>query len=369
MKNINEAKTIVVKIGSSLLADKKRNLRKKWIASVTEDIAELAKTGKDIVIVSSGAVALGRKVISKNRQKLKIEEKQAAAAIGQPLLMTEYRRAFAEFKYKCAEILITISDIENRRRYLNAKNTIQKLIEYNVIPIVNENDTVATNELRFGDNDRISALVAQMIHADLLIILSDIDGLYTDDPSKNPDAKFIPVVTDIESVRESAKGPSSSVGSGGMITKIDAAEIADNAGCSTVITRGNVQHPLRKLFKGGIHTFFKSGDDPISARKKWILNAPISHGVVIVDDGCEKALINKKSLLAVGITSTIGEYGRGDVIIVRNQRGEDIAQGITAFSSLDVERVKGKHSSEVESILGFSGRDAIIHIDDLALIN
>jgi glutamate 5-kinase len=351
------------------LADNNRNVRSKWIASVTEDIAELAKMGKNVVIVSSGAVALGRKVISKNRIKLKIEEKQAAAAIGQPLLMTEYRRAFAKFKYKCAEILITISDIENRRRYLNAKNTIEKLIEYNVIPIVNENDTVATNELRFGDNDRISALVAQMIHADLLIILSDVDGLYTDDPSKNPKAEFIPIVTDIEAVRKNAKGPSSNVGSGGMITKIDAAEIADNSGCSTVITKGSMLHPLKNLFDGGKHTFFKSEDDPISARKKWILNAPISHGVVIVDDGCEKALINKKSLLAVGITKTIGEYGRGDIIVVRNQNGDDIAHGITAFSSLDIERVKGKKSSEVEIILGFSGRDSVIHIDNLALLN
>jgi len=320
--NINKAQTIVIKIGSSLLADKNRNLRKKWITS----------------------------------------------ALGQPMLLGEYRRAFAEHKYKCAQILITISDIENRRRYLNAQNTIEKLMEYGIIPIVNENDTVATNELRFGDNDRISALIAQMVHADLLVILSDIEGLYTDDPNKNPDAEFIPVVRDIDSVRENAKGASSSVGSGGMITKIVAAEIADSAGCSTIISKGSMQNPLKRLVDGAKHTLFESTDDPIGARKKWILNSPISRGVITVDKGCEAALIKKKSLLAVGIEGTKGKYNRGDVVVIKNTEGEDIARGITAFSSIDVKKIKGRQSSEIEKLLGFSGRDAVVHVNDMVLL-
>lgn len=365
---LNDANTIVVKVGSSLLADKNRNLRKKWISSFAEDISSLAKSGKNVIIVSSGAVAIGRKVISKNRQKLKIEEKQAAAAVGQPMLLREYHRAFADHKYKCAQILLTIFDIQNRRRYLNAKNTIEKLMEYGIIPIVNENDSVATQELRFGDNDRISALVAQMLHADLLVILSDVEGLYSDDPNKNPDAELITHVTDISRVKDSAKGATSKVGSGGMITKIQAAEIADNAGCSTIIARGLGQNPLRKILEGGKHTLFESTDDPISARKKWILNSPVSRGVIFIDDGAVNALKDKNSLLPVGITDTKGRYSRGDVVVIKDKNGKEVARGLTAFSNVDVRKIKGQHSSEIERILGFAGRDAVIQIDDMVLL-
>lgn len=365
---IDEANTIVVKIGSSLLADKNRDVRKKWLASIIEDISLLAKSGKNIILVSSGSIAIGRKVISKNRQELKIEEKQAAAAVGQPRLLGEYSQAFAKFGYECAQILITIYDIEDRRRYLNAKNTMEKLMEYGIIPIVNENDTVATQELRFGDNDRISALIAQMLNADLLIILSDVDGLYTDDPNKNPEAEFISVVDDIDSVKGNAKGALSKVGSGGMITKVQAAEIAYSAGCSTIISKGSMLHPIKNLLDGGKNTLFKSVEDPFSARKKWILNSPISRGVIVVDDGCEHALKAKNSLLAVGVVGTKGGYSRGDIVVIENKKGEDIARGVSAFSDIDVDKIKGKQSSEIEEILGFSGREAVIHIGDMILI-
>lgn len=365
---IDDANTIVIKIGSSLLADDNRDIRKRWITSIAADLSNLAASGKNVIIVSSGSVAIGRKVISKDRQKLKIEEKQAAAAVGQPMLLEEYNRAFTEYDYQCAQILITISDIENRRRYLNASNTIEKLMEYGIIPIVNENDTVATQELKFGDNDRISALIAQMVHADLLIILSDIDGLYTDDPNKNPEAEFIPVVEDLESVKENAKGASSGVGSGGMITKIQAAEIANNAGCSTIIAKGKSLNPIKNIIEGARHTLIEANEDPISARKKWIMNAPVTDGFVVIDEGCEKALQDKNSLLAVGIVSTEGMYGRGDIVLIRNQSGDVIARGVTAFSSVDLDKIKGCQSSEIEEILGFSGRDAVIDCNDIVLL-
>ena len=367
--NLDSSEIVVIKIGSSLLADKDRNLRKSWIASIVEDIASLKSSGKKIIICSSGSVALGRKVISKNRQKLKIEEKQAAAAVGQPLLMAEWQKAFAKHKLKSAQILVTISDIENRRRYLNAKNTIDTLLEYDIIPSVNENDTVATNELRFGDNDRISALIAQMSGANCLVIFSDIDGLYTDDPRKNPDASHINEVEEIDDeIRSLGKKASSDVGSGGMITKITAAEIAKDSGCETIITIGSVMNPLSSLLKGDSkYTIFKSANNPANSRKNWIINSPLGEGIIIVDKGAESALKTRKSLLPVGVEEVVGVFKRGDVVIIKNSDHEEIARGISAYSNADVKKIMGKHSQDIEEILGYSGREALVHADDLVL--
>lgn len=365
----DKSKIIVIKVGSSSLVDGKNVLRKKWVKSLCNDIAELNAKGKKVILVSSGAVALGRNFISKKSDKLKIEQKQAAAAIGQPILMSEYTSAFGSRKVGCAQILLTINDIENRRSYLNAKNTFENLLNAGIVPIVNENDTVATEELKFGDNDRLSALVAQMVGADHLVIFSDIDGLYTDDPNKNKNAKHIDVVGNIdEDIKLFAKGVSSKVGSGGMATKIQAAKIASEFGCRTIIASGQVENPIKKLAKGARHTLFRSSENPAGARKKWILNSPTSKGKIVVDDGAAKALLGKKSLLPIGIRSVEGSFSRGDKVAVLNSKGKEIAKGICAYSSSDISMIKGKRSAEIEKILGFLGREAVIHVDDLVLL-
>lgn len=366
---LQKAKIVVIKIGSSSLVDEKKTLRKKWIKSLCSDVSALIKQGKKIIIVSSGAVALGRNIIANKKIKLKIEQKQAAAAIGQPLLMKEYSKYFDSYDLQTAQILLTINDIENRRSYLNAKNTFETLLENNVVPIVNENDSVATEELKFGDNDRLSALVAQMVGADNLVIFSDIDGLYTDDPNKNKNAKHIEVVGNInEDIKFFAKGASSNVGSGGMITKIHAAKIASEFGCNTIITSGKANNPIKKLMGGAKCTLFKSSENPSNARKKWILNSPASKGKIIVDDGAAKALQNKKSLLPIGIKRVEGNFNRGDKITIINEKGRELARGISAYSSSDVGVIKGKKSSEIEAILGYLGREAVVHVDDMVLV-
>ncbi len=366
---LDKAKIIVIKVGSSSLVDDKNVLRKKWVKSLCNDIADLNAKGKKVILVSSGAVALGRNFIANKKDKLKIEEKQAAAAIGQPILMSQYSAAFSFRKVGSAQILLTLNDIENRRSYLNAKNTFENLLNNNIIPIVNENDTVATEELKFGDNDRLSALVAQMVGADHLIILSDIDGLYTDDPNKNKNAKHIEIVGNIdEDIKIFAKGVSSKLGSGGMATKIQAAKIASEFGCCTIITSGQAESPVKKLIKGGKHTLFRSGENPAGARKKWILNSPTSKGRIVVDDGAAKALQGKKSLLPIGIKAVEGTFSRGDKVSVFTAKGKELAKGISAYSSGDIVQIMGRRLAEIEKILGFSGREAVIHVDDLVLL-
>ena len=366
---LEKSKIIVIKVGSSSVVDDKLVLRKKWLKSLTDDIAALNKKGKKVILVSSGAVALGRNLVANKKQKLKIEEKQAAAACGQPILMSEYSKAFAAKKVDTAQILLTINDIENRRSYLNAKNTFETLLNNGVVPIVNENDTVATEELKFGDNDRLSALVAQMVFADTLIIFSDIDGLYTDDPNKNKNAKHIDVVGKIdEDISIFAKGVSSNVGSGGMATKIQAAKIASEFGCETIITSGRVNNPVKSLLAGARHTLFRSEENPTRARKKWIMNSLVSKGKITIDDGAAKALQNKKSLLPIGIKKVEGSFSRGDNVTIQNQAGKQLAKGISAYSASDISKIKGKKSGEIEKILGFTGREAAVHVDDLVLL-
>lgn len=367
---LNQAKRIVIKIGSSLLIDEATGrVREAWLSGMAEDIKALAAQGKQVIVVTSGAVALGRlQFAGKLKAGLLLEEKQATAACGQIALFAAWRDAFAPHQLTAAQLLLTADDSIERRRYLNARNTIDTLLELGAVPVINENDTVATAEIRFGDNDRLAARVAQMAGADLLVLLSDIDGLYTADPGSNPRAEFIPEVREITpEIERMGGGSASNVGSGGMITKLAAAKIALSAGCSMVIARGNVEHPLRTLEKGGRHTRFIAQESPLSARKHWIAGSLHPSGSVIVDDGAAKALSSGKSLLPAGVTAIEGTFDRGDAVLIRNRQGSVIGKGLIAYGADDARRIQGKQSQEIEQILGFKRKDVLIHRDDMTL--
>lgn len=365
------AQRIVIKIGSALVTDlEKGTLRAQWLKTLVDDIMQLRKQGKEIVIVSSGAVALGRKSIHSEGvyAHTKLEEKQAAAACGQITLIAEYQACFSQYDQTVAQLLLTLEDSENRRRYLNARSTLSTLLENNVVPIVNENDTVATDGIRVGDNDRLAARVAQMVSADILILLSDIDGLYTADPRIDDKAEHIdtiPVITD--NIRSMAGDSGTFVGSGGMVTKIDAAEIATVSGCHMIITKGYIDHPVQAILNGARNSLFVSNESPQSARKHWIAAMIQPLGIVYIDAGAEKALQEEKSLLPVGVTAIEGEFDRGDLVVIHGPTGDELGQGLIAYSSDDAERIIGKRSSEIESILGYAGRGVLIHRDDLVL--
>jgi len=367
---LNNAKRIVIKIGSSLVTDEAAGrVREKWLLALAEDIHELHQQKKQVIVVTSGAVALGRLQLGLPlKTALQLEEKQAAAACGQIELSAAWRDALGSHKLKVAQLLLTADDSIERRRYLNARNTIDTLMELGAIPIINENDTVATAELRFGDNDRLSARVAQMAGADLLILFSDIDGLYSADPRSDKNAKFIPEVHDITPEIEAMAGESSSdIGSGGMVTKIGAAKIALSAGCHMVIARGDVEHPLRILEKGGKHTHFHAKESPLSARKHWIAGSIHPAGRITIDEGAAKALKSGKSLLPAGVKAIEGSFERGDAVLIRDTQGKTLGKGLIAYSAEDAVRILGKKSGEIEQILGFKRRDVLIHRDDMVL--
>lgn len=361
-------KRIVIKIGSSTITDKKRLIRDKWLKSVAKDIKEIrnkAASKPDFIIVTSGAAALGAKAISRSG-KLKLEEKQAACAVGQVPLMQAYQAAFKPVAV--AQVLLTITDTEKRNSYLNAKTSIETMLKSGVVPVINENDVVATAELRYGDNDRLSARVAQMLGADLLIIFSDIDGLYTANPNTDKSAKHLDIVEEItKEIEKMAGGSASDVGTGGMITKIEAAKIAVRAGCDTIITNGDINNPLKKLIEGKVkHTRFKSKISPLNARKQWIVSGVKPMGEIEVDPGAAAALAKGKSLLPAGATNIWGEFERGDLVIIRTSEGE-VARGLTAYSSEDARKIIRKKSSELEHILGFTGRQELVHRDDMVI--
>jgi glutamate 5-kinase len=360
-------KRIVVKVGSSLIIGEDGHVRKDWLATLAVDIAALKQQGVEVIVVTSGAVALGRASMGYGMRALELEEKQAAAACGQAPLLAAWSEAFG-LGMSPALVLLTADDSTDRRRYLNARNTLDTLLaQANVIPLINENDTVATAEIRFGDNDRLSARVAQMAGADLLVLLSDIDGLYSADPRKNKEAEFIKEVVVIDArIEAMAGGAGSEVGSGGMITKIAAAKIAVGAGCNMVIARGLDNHPLKTLFDGGKHTRFIASVSPLSARKNWIAGDMHPTGEVWIDDGAAKALAGGKSLLPAGVTLAAGNFKRGDTVnIVNNTRV--LGKGLIAYDSEDANIIIGKHSREFEALLGFKGRDVLIHRDDMVL--
>jgi glutamate 5-kinase len=364
-----DARRIVVKIGSALLVDQKTGkVRHDWLHALADDVADLRGRGKEVLIVSSGAIAVGRRHLGLSGKILKLEEKQAAAATGQIRLAHAYEEALARHGITVAQILLSPEDTERRRRHLNARATMTTLLALGAVPVINENDTVTTAEIRFGDNDRLGARVAQMVSADTLILLSDVDGLYDQDPRANPHARHIGTVDRITPEIEAMAGAAGTDhASGGMITKLAAARIATNAGCRMAIIAGTPLHPLAALENGARCTWFQASDTPRAARKNWIASAINAAGSVHLDAGAERALARGRSLLPAGVTQVHGRFERGDLITVYGTDGQEIARGLAAYGAEDADRIKGHKSREIEAILGYRGRDELIHRDDLVL--
>lgn len=372
---LDQAKRVVIKIGSALLIEPTSGAaHTDWLAALGDDIAALKSAGKDVLIVSSGAIALGRKKLGLPQGELRLEQSQAAAAAGQLDLVNAYQQVLTPHGHKTAQILLTLGDTEERRRYLNARHTIDTLLEVGAIPVVNENDTVATNEIRFGDNDRLAARVASMISADCLILLSDVAGLYSADPRRHADAEFISLVKHITPEIEAMAGKApattaNNVGSGGMITKLAAAKIANGAGCHMAITDGTKTNPITNLHQGGTATWFAAQKTPRQSRKQWIAATLAPHGTITIDAGALRALEQGKSLLPAGITNVVGSFERGDAVIVQDDSGNEIARGLVSYGGDDARQIVGVNSSKIEGILGFSGRPELIHRDDLVMTN
>lgn len=364
------ARRIVVKVGSALLVDQATGrLNRAWLESFIDDLRRLRRRGQQVILVSSGAVALGRRHLQLPKGPLALEQKQAAAAVGQIRLAHAYKELLEDDSITVAQVLLTLQDSEQRDRYLNARATLTTLLELGAIPVINENDTVATSEIRYGDNDRLAARVAQMASADCLVLLSDIDGLYTADPNRDPAAEFIPEVRTITPAIEAmAGGSASDVGSGGMATKIIAARIAVAAGCHLCIAPGAHRRPLKRIEAGARCTWFLPSATPVTARKQWIAGTLKPAGSIMVDAGALGALRKGRSLLPAGVTVTRGHFERGDTISVMSADGQEVARGITAYSDKDAGRILGRHSTDFEGILGYRGRDEIIHRDDLVLL-
>lgn len=366
---LDDAERIVVKIGSALLVDEDGGeVRRDWLNSLADDIAELKARGKQVLVVSSGAIAVGRRHLGLPKGALKLEEKQASAATGQVRLAHAYQEALARHGITAAQILLSPDDTEERRRHLNARSTLTALLGLGAVPVVNENDTVATEEIRFGDNDRLGARVAQMVSADTLILLSDIDGLYTADPRRDPAAAHIPFVEHIDAEIEAMAGTAGSDhASGGMVTKIAAGKIATAAGCRMAIAKGYAQHPLRAIGDGAPVTWFAAATTPRGARKNWIAGSLTPKGSLTLDDGALKALTRGKSLLPAGVTAVSGSFERGDLVEIHDPAGRPVARGLSAYSAADAKRIAGYKSREIERVLGYRGRDELVHRDDLVL--
>jgi len=365
-----DAKRVVVKVGSSLLVDDdKGRLNRTWLESFAADVAAFRRRGQEIILVSSGAIALGRRHLGLPAGRLKLEESQAAAAVGQIRLAHAYKELLEAHEITVAQILLTLGDTEQRRRYLNARGTLNTLLALGSVPVINENDTVATAEIRYGDNDRLAARVAQMIGADCLVLLSDIDGLYTANPHEDPTAEFVSRVLDITPAIEAmASGSTSGMGSGGMQTKIAAAKIAVGAGCHLCIAKGTHQHPLKRIEEGARCTWFVPSSTPMAMRKQWIAGTLKPAGAITVDEGAVRALLQGKSLLPAGVTRALGRFERGDTVSIVGPDGVEVARGICAYSDSDAARILGRQSAEIERVLGFRGREEIVHRDDLVLM-
>jgi len=365
------AKRLVVKIGSALLVDDGGLLRQAWLNALVDDIVHCRVRGQEVIVVSSGAIAVGRRHLGLTGRALRLEEKQAAAATGQIRLAHAYQEALGRHGITVAQILLTPDDTEARQRHLNARATFAQLLTLGAVPVVNENDTIATAEIRFGDNDRLAARVAQMVSADMLVLLSDIDGLYTADPRRDPGAQHIPVIREIAPEIEAMAGPAPpGYSSGGMVTKLTAARIAMNAGCHMIIAPGRPgrgRGPLTAIEHGARASLFLPRAEPRSARKAWIAGAVNPAGVVVVDDGATNALRQGKSLLPAGVVAIEGSFERGDCIVIRTRAGLEAGRGLSAYASGDIERIAGHKSGEIAAILGYRGRDEIIHRDDLVL--
>src|SRR6202020_1860248 len=369
-RRLLDARRVVVKVGSTLLVDSdKGRLNRSWLESLAVDVAAFRKRGQEIILVSSGAIALGRRHLNRGTGKLKLEESQAAAAVGQIRLAHAYKELLDAHEIAVAQILLTLGDTEQRRRYLNARGTLNTLLALGAVPVINENDTVATAEIRYGDNDRLAARVAQMTGSDCLVLLSDIDGLYTSNPHEDPEAEVISRVLDITPAIEAmAGGTSSGLGTGGMQTKIAAAKIAVGAGCHLCIAKGAHQNPLKRIEEGARCTWFLPSSTPSAARKQWIAGTLRPAGAVSVDEGAVRALMQGKSLLPAGVTRGLGRFDRGDTVSIVGPDGVEGARGICAYADSGAARIIGRKSAEIEIVLGFRGRDEIVHRDDLVLL-
>lgn len=360
---------VVVKVGSSLLVDSKAGtLNAEWLSALVDDLSDFTKRGASVLVVTSGAIALGRTVLKLPKGELKLEESQAAAAVGQIALARLWAENLAKIGLTAGQVLLTLGDTEQRRNYLNARETIGKLIDLGAVPVINENDTVATSEIRYGDNDRLAARVATMASADLLVLLSDIDGLYTAPPGENPSAKLIPLVQRISAEIEASAGDAGSeLSRGGMRTKIEAAKIATSAGTHMVIASGRKLHPLRAIAASGPCTWFLTPANPVTSRKKWIAGALEPKGAIHIDGGAVAALRRGKSLLPAGVVKIDGEFARGDAVVVRGPDGAEIARGLVAYDAKNALKILGQNSERIEAILGYAGRSEMIHRDDLAM--
>jgi glutamate 5-kinase len=367
---LTQARRVVVKVGSALLVDGRTGrLNRTWLKTLIEDLLRLQRRGQQVILVSSGAIALGRRQLKLPAGPLRLEESQAAAAVGQIRLAHAYKELLEDGGVNVAQVLLTLEDSEQRTRYLNARATLEALLSLNVIPVINENDTVATAEIRYGDNDRLAARVAQMASADCLVLLSDVDGLYSADPNRDPNARFIERVLRITPEIEAMAGRASSeVGSGGMSTKIVAARIAVNAGCHMCIAAGGQRHPIRRIENGARCSWFVPTSTPVAARKQWIAGTLRPAGAIHIDAGALRALHGGKSLLAAGVTGTAGRFESGDTVSVLAPGGSEIARGIAAYSDGDAARIMGRKSGEIEALLGFRGREELIHRDDLVIL-
>jgi glutamate 5-kinase len=360
---------IVVKVGSSLLVDSAGGrLHEDWLASLADDVAALHGEKRDLLVVSSGAIALGRAVLKLPAGPLKLEDSQAAAAVGQIALARTWAQALGRHGITAGQVLVTLQDTEERRRYLNARSTIEKLLEWRAVPVINENDTVATNEIRYGDNDRLAARVATMASADLLVLLSDVDGLYDAPPAGNASARLVPVIERITPAIEAMAGAAGSeLSRGGMQTKIEAARIATAGGTHMVIASGRIAHPLKAIAEGARCSWFLTPANPITARKKWIAGALEPKGVLTIDAGAVAALRSGKSLLPAGVIRVDGAFARGDAVVIRGPDGAEIGRGLVAYDAEDADKIKRRSSADILSILGFGGRAAMVHRDDLVM--
>lgn len=359
---------IVIKVGSSLLVDRSRGLRAEWLTALAADLGALHTRGADLLIVSSGAIALGRNVLKLPKGPLKLEESQAAAAVGQIALARVWAEALGTHDITAGQILVTLADTEERRRYLNARATIGRLLDFRAVPVINENDTVATSEIRYGDNDRLAARVATMAGADLLVLFSDIDGLYTAPPASDPSAVHIPVIPHITAEIEAMAGDAASeLSRGGMRTKVEAGKIATGGGTHMIIADGRGLHPLKHISEGGRCSWFLTPSSPATARKTWIAGSLEPRGTLHVDAGAAKALKGGASLLPVGVTRIEGTFSRGDAVLIRDARGTELGRGLVAYDAGEAALITGKPSSAIESILGYPGRTAMIHRDDMAV--
>ncbi len=365
-----KARRVTVKIGSALLTDSGTGaLKQTWLEAIGDDVAALRKEGRDVILVSSGAIALGRGALGLERGPLRLEEAQAAASVGQIALAHAYQTVFRSRGLTTAQILVTPGDTEERRRYLNARSTIETLLKFGAIPVVNENDTVATSEIRFGDNDRLAARVATMMTADCLVLLSDIDGLYTAPPAKDPKAARLDVVTAITSEIEAMAGDAGTeLSRGGMVTKLAAAKIAVSAGTHMVIASGKTLSPLKALGEGAPCTWFLASSNPVTARKRWIAGTLEPKGLVVIDEGARAAHQSGRSLLPAGVKSVTGQFERGEAVVIRDAAGGELGRGLIAYSADEAMKIAGRNSVEIAAVLGYSGRAALIHRDDMALL-